>query len=416
LRGREQENEQGEESEVMNEAGSLKFEQLKAAVAGSAIALRRTRQFQPAGGPGDKVFPPTYEGGKYALEERIVGGQKVPCVLLDSVQSQANRMEQALKAAFYRPGDKTAGIPIVAVDFPGEGLTDVGWITSLDAPHRIADAILRDSLVGGKKFRESDHGRAFTNATAQDATALFGLCPTALLLGMWDSTGPKGGQGTKVQRAMVSEIVGIDAVVGKKTSSRIDPLQIQLNAGPLFEATDGGWTLEEKEAKQDKGKGVKLGKDGKPSEAVHGNVMPSVTDGGVTIAHAVQTTVISLAALRRLHFPVEGKLRDVEAQAVLAALGLCAATLTEADMDLRSRCLLVPTEKARWEIVDATGEATPFALGIEEAKSLLAGAVAAATKSGLPWQKDVLVLTPSRPLVELVKRSRSLQMAKPAGE
>jgi hypothetical protein len=31
---------------------------------------------------------------------------------------------------------------------------------------------------------------------------------------MWDSTGPKGGLGPKFERAMVSEIVGIDAEVG----------------------------------------------------------------------------------------------------------------------------------------------------------------------------------------------------------
>ncbi len=32
-----------------------------------------------------------------------------------------------------------------------------------------------------------------------------------------------------------------------------------------------------------KGPPVKLGKDGKPSEANHGNVKPSITKGGVTI-------------------------------------------------------------------------------------------------------------------------------------
>jgi len=54
--------------------------------------------YQPTGGLGDKVFPPTYEGGKYAMEKRIdpATGEERQCVLLDSVQSQANRMELAL--------------------------------------------------------------------------------------------------------------------------------------------------------------------------------------------------------------------------------------------------------------------------------------------------------------------------------
>lgn len=66
---------------------------------GSAAAIRSRVKLQPAGGEGDKVFPPTYLGAKYAEEERIdpATGQRVKCVLLDSVQSQANRMEDALQ-------------------------------------------------------------------------------------------------------------------------------------------------------------------------------------------------------------------------------------------------------------------------------------------------------------------------------
>jgi len=48
------------------------------------------------------VFPPTYAGAVYAIEKRRVPGRDEPvtCVLLDSVQSQANRMEEALQDAF----------------------------------------------------------------------------------------------------------------------------------------------------------------------------------------------------------------------------------------------------------------------------------------------------------------------------
>jgi len=109
-----------------------------------------------------------------------------------------------------------------------------------------------------------------------------------------------------------------------KTSSRLDPAQIMRSAGPLYQAKDGGWTLDEKLAAKDKKGPIKLGKDGKPSEANHGNVTPSITDGGVTLASAVQTTVISLPALRRLRFPLNGKHTpavDDAARTVLAALG-----------------------------------------------------------------------------------------------
>jgi CRISPR-associated protein Csb1 len=74
---------------------------LQSAVSGSAAAFRCRRRLQPAGGEGDKVFPPTFAGAVYALERRRVPGREdsVTCVLLDSVQSQANRMELALQEA-----------------------------------------------------------------------------------------------------------------------------------------------------------------------------------------------------------------------------------------------------------------------------------------------------------------------------
>lgn len=378
----------------------------------SAVAFRYCARLQPAGGPGTKVFPPTYEGGKYATEDRVINGQRVPCVILDSVPSQANRMELALLQAARA---EQITLPIVEVDFGKADLSEVGVISSLEAPHRIADAILRDSMLGAKKFRDTEDGKAFTNATVNDATALFRLCPTALLFGMWDSTGPKGGLGTKFQRAIVGEVIGVNAVPGVKTRSRIDPLGIQLAAGPLYKTADNGWTLTADEAMKEKGKPVIFGKkDGKPSEANHGNIMPAleIDHGGVTLDYALSSTVLSLPALRRLHFPKSGKAgSDGEPQAVLAALGLCAATLAiEQGCDLRSRCLLVPEGASSWEVVKADGTLEPFALDGAAACGLLKAAVDAAKKAGLPWAEKPLSLTPSPGLAQLVKKSRELAM------
>ena len=99
-----------------NTATLLNLEQLKSAVAGKAAAFRCRRKLQPSGGAGDKVFPPTYAGAVYAVEQRRVPGrlELVTCVLLDSVQSQANRMEQALQEALSRGELK---LPVIEVDF-----------------------------------------------------------------------------------------------------------------------------------------------------------------------------------------------------------------------------------------------------------------------------------------------------------
>ena len=422
-------------------SNSLDLKTLSDAVAGKGVAFRSRLKLQPAGGEGTKVFPPTYKDAVYATEKRRLPGREEPveCVLLDSVQSQANRMEEALQRAI---DDGRIKIPVADVDFspyfPGDGLEKdmrledpVGRVGTLQAPHRIADAILRDSLLNGVRFRDSEIGKRISLVSARDATALLEFCPTALLFGIWDSTGPKGGLGAKFERAMVAEVIGIDAVYGVKTSSRIDPLSIRSSAGPLYVSNEGGgWTTDESLARKEKGKAIKLGKDGKPSEANHSNFPPSLSErnkasneylaGGVTISHAEQTIVLSLPALRRLRFPVDNKAdhdRDNAARIVLAALGLCAAALAaEAGLDLRSRCLLWPVEPLQWELLGEPGKApATFTLTADEAIKLLDKAVAAAKSKNLPWREERLELTPSPELVKLVVKSQQLSI-KQAGD
>jgi len=304
----------------------------------------------------------------------------------------------------------------MTIDFKEANLPKPLRVTSLEAPHRIADALLRDSLLGGKVFRKTDHGKKLDYVSLQHATAFFELCPTALVFGMWDSTGPRGGLGAKFPRAMVSEIIGLHAQLGNKTSSRLDPAQIMLQAGPLYRAKSGdiSWTLNENEAARDKKGPIKLGKDGKPSEANHSNATPTIADGGVTISKALQTTVLSLPALRRLRFPLdEGPSKpeaDLAARVALAALGLCAAALNqEQGCDLRSRCQLHPTAAFVWDLLDRPGEAAvKFALTPDEATAVYRDAVAHAKKAGLPWAEKEIVLTPSPQLGDLVRRSQEL--------
>ncbi|MDE0154261.1 MAG: type I-U CRISPR-associated RAMP protein Csb1/Cas7u [Gammaproteobacteria bacterium] len=398
----------------------INLEILKNAVAGSAAAFRCVTDYQPAGGVGDKVFPPTYDGGKYATEERIdpETGEVKQCVLLDSVQSQANRMELALL------DDQRAGrveLPLLIARFDDPILDKKFTVTSLEAPHRIADALFRDSLLDGIIFRKSDKGRLLDTADIRNATELFGLCPTALVFGLWDSTGPRGGLGCKFQRAIVSEIVGYGVVPGKKTSSRLDPAQIMLDAGPLYPrgvaVTDApDWTLEDGADKTEKSKPKKLGKDGKPSEANHGNIVPSISDGGFTITKARQTTTLSLAVLRRLRFPPNGAAdssheTNLAARSTLAALGLAAGSLARLDTDLRSRCQLFAEQEPIWELLDHPGE-TPqqYKLGPDDALNLLQAAIVEAKAIGLPWEGEI-ELTPAPDLVELVRRSQELASA-----
>ena len=389
----------------------LDIDLLKQAVSGNAAAFRCITEYQPAGGPGDKVFPPTYEGGQYATEDRVnpETGEVSPCVLLDSVQSQANRMELALLDA-HRAGK--VELPLIVANFDQESLLKKFSVSSLEAPHRLADALFRDSLLGDVMFRKSDKGRILDYADIRNATGIYGLCPTALVFGLWDSTGPRGGLGAKFQRALVSETIGINAIQGSKTSSRNDPAQIMLGAGPLYTRKSEkdnapSWTLDSASGSK------KLGKDGKPSEANHGNVTPSFVEGGFTISKAVQTTVLSLAALRRLRFPLNGEATskpdvDIAARTTLAALGLTAGAMSRTDGDLRSRCHLFAQETPVWELLDEPGQ-TPiqYELSGATAIELLNDAIQMARDAGLPWEGEI-ELTPSDELVELVRRSQEL--------
>ncbi len=116
-----------------------------------------------------------------------------------------------------------------------------------------------------------------------------------------------------------------------------------------------------------------------------------------------------------MRFPLSGEsksLPDVDdaARVALAALALCAAAMhQEQGCDLRSRCLLHPTQAFVWHLLDKPGEAArPFILSSDQAVVLLRDAVEHAKKAGLPWMETELVLTPSPQLAELVRRSQEL--------
>jgi CRISPR-associated protein Csb1 len=395
---------------------AVTLEQLKKWVQ-DGVAVRGTATLEPAGGASDKVFPPTHSvkdgQSRYAFESRRIAGSSIECVLLDSVQSQANRMEEALQALW---ADGRIALPVISVDF-SKVAPEVGVVTSLTAPHRVSDALLRDSMLGDTLFRLSELGKSFTDSTPRNAAPLFKICPTALVFGLWDSTGPKGGLGSKFARTLVSEIVGIGAAAGTKTASRIDPTGIVTKAGVVFEAKEPSerWTLNEKDARLDKQqKPVKFG-DGKVSEVNHSNIPPTLDElaGGVTVDRVEHSVVLSLAALRKLSF---GK-ADLEARTALAALGLLAVVANEArGHDLRSRCLLVPRKghALKLEVVDRVGEVSPAPLDLDSAIALYKSAIEALPPE-LKFDKKpgepLATLKPSEKLASLISKSRELAAA-----
>lgn len=373
-------------------------------------AIRRVQRLQPVGGPGDKIFPPTYPGegkndpARHLFETRRINGQDVRCVLIDSVQSQANRLEEGL-LALVREDD--INVPYVVVDFSNikegeQDLSDLGTITSLDAPHRIFDAIIRDSELNGVKFTDTDlYKKRLMLAKPSSALDVFEISPSSLVFGVWNSTGEGGGLGTKFPRCVVSEIVGVGAVEGQKGAVRIDPLGIRASVRVINGPLD--WTL---------ATGVKGEKSAKPSEINHSNIISNLVPGGVTIDYALHTAVITCAGLRRLKFP-NSKIKDeLAGQTVLAALALVALTLQDSNgYSFRSRCDLVCEGGAPFEIVHPDGKSEPLTISKDRAVEVFKESVGAAREAGFQWNVEPIRLMPQSRLVELVALSRKKALA-----
>ncbi len=130
----------------------------------------------------------------------------------------------------------------------------------------------------------------------------------------------------------------------------------------------------------------------------------------MTFREAKHTAVLSLAALRKLHFPIEGNAdASAEARLVLTSLGLFALTELRRDgYDLRSRCALVLACSPTMEIVRRDGTTDPFSLDDTGAKLLVDAALHEAEIKSLAWRQHPVELKPSTALADLIIRSRGL--------
>lgn len=384
-------------------------------------ALRRRQRLQPVGGQGDKIFPPTYPGEvrnappRHVYELRRIGGDKLWCVLVDSVQSQANRLEECLSEMM----SEGISIPHIMVDLSSAGLTGMTKITSLEAPHRVYDAIFRDSTYEGESFMASEVGKRLAAASLAEASALLEVSPTALLFGAWRSTGEGGGLRAKFARCLTSEIVAVDVPVnyktddveprnlGRRTGSRIDPLGI-LRRVEVYKAEDGNWGTTAAAA-------GKKAKRVRPSEINHGNIAPTVQALGITCDYLEHMVVLSFAGLRRLRFGDEA--RTAAGRNLLAALGLLALLEQDArGYALRSRCDLVCEGRAPLELVHPDGSTEEISLDRRAARALYAEAFQDARRAGFNFSPEPLRLEPQEKLVEIIRRSQELALSGEGGD
>lgn len=354
------------------------------------------------------VCPPTYAAVKpdknpyLAFRSAFVNGEQRSVVVLDSPQSQSNRVELALLQAHRA---KRIAYPDIEIRFPkGAGFLEPVY-SVLQLSHRIYDAVLRACTLDGQPFFDSEIGKSILAARLPVATALFEHAPVTLVLGAWDSNGGGGPMSAKIPRLLTSEIIGLDAVPANLSATKFDTMDIRSQVAELVLTNDAVRRFEIK------------GKEGKerakkPSEFGFGSVPATAVPRAAVVNGALQTSVLSCSGLRHISFPNDdGEIdvrRDQAGRAVLGALALFGLVAqNESGYLLRSRCELLPRDAGRLELIGRTlKDVETSTLDTDSARALLAKACQHAEDLGLKFREQVLQLEADDRLQELVRRSR----------
>ena len=391
---------------------TLKYDDLLEACAddGAADGIRFDAELEPIAGPGGVVRPATYVGGKHQRERRwmsVSDDEPTEVIVIDNVPSQANRLEDALRADLGN-----TGAPEFVLDLSdAKGLPPhlPKRLSSLQFPHRHADAYLRDSniLLGGEAFQKSDVGKALFNATAQNCDALLSYFPQSLLFGFWQSYAGQKSTQAKHARTWVSEIVGWGPPAAPETkvqAIRRDPLN--LNVDDLKVERDAERTLDWK-------LGTEKAKT-KLSEIGHGSILATADKqalAAVSFARITQRATLSFAQLRRVRLGNAGEGNSHSAaRALVACLGIHAhvRAFLSGGFCLRSGADLRASDaRAVW--LSSEGDDELAAIDAESSLSLLREAKAGARNAGLRlagWDcKKAQVLKPHKNLQEIIERS-----------
>lgn len=370
---------------------------------GSMLRIRLS--LEPAGA-GGLVYPPTYGGGAHIFREAWIEGERKQVVVLDSPQSQSNRIEEALLAAHRREDIR---YPDIEITVPSPMGTEHYSILQLS--HRIFDAALLPTEQNGTPFKQTDVGHAVYNARLDRASGLYEHAPVTLVLGGWDSHSGGGPLSAKIPRVVTSEIIGVDAILAKRGAAKSDPMDVRKEAGPVYQAQIGAERVVDLQQRDQNFKK----KD--PSEVGLGNIPPTPQERGASIRHALQNSLISLAAVRRLRFEDDqgnpDPERDRAGQASTVALGLYGLlSQMEAGYFLRSGCDLIPATQPTLEVVGRTlEEVESFSLNADTARELLGACLDRANGAGLAWRREPMQVKADERLQELVRRSRESSRA-----
>jgi CRISPR-associated protein Csb1 len=312
------------------------------------VALHLKQKLVPVEGEGGVVFPPTYADIGYNVDT-LEDGTKV--VTIDSVGSQANRMEPIFKHPPYSSLVPQIEIEISLKEEDGEKYTEKRSL--LDLPHRSADAVVNSCPTLAPTLAKAFRALRYYG----DAGPLCQLAPTSLVFGVWDS---RGGSAEKRPRLVRSIMRAWNAQ--------------PLHAAAQFNSVWKSLAQQQQKELDDEAKArkIKLSEKGfadapatfrKVSQTAAGQ-MREFRDGspnperrvlgGVVTKDPIERDIsVNLVALRGLAGRDDEKTSAI--RRYLLALALIAAT-GEIDLYLREGCNLRFAGGENWKIIPRRGE------------------------------------------------------------
>jgi len=329
---------------------SSQFDRYLADNGPAALVIRE--HLVPVEGPGGVLFPATFASGDgfpggYNIDTDAAG--QTVC-LIDSVGSQANRMEPIFMRDLYKHL-----VPQIVIT-AGEHEVNL-----LEAGHRAGDALVRCSSL------QEQLQNAFKRVLAGDASELAQVAPTSLVFGVWDSRDTQA----KLPRIVASVIRAYN--IRKLTRGAVYIPPLDYSALDVFS--------EEDKAKAEGNKKSPLAQRGfvhNPASAAHGGV---IADGGIR-----RDATLGLAAMRHIHAG-DGPDKTVALRRYVLGLSLVAFT-APAESYLRQGCTLVrdPDRPREFAEVHPDGRRDPCGISHDAA---LEFATAAAREFGVGESRTV---------------------------
>lgn len=276
-------------------------------------------------------------------QEAANDGLEVNNCLIDSVGSQANRMESVFKKDAL-----SALVPQITVK-----LNDNTSANLLDVGHRIADGAVRFSGL------REEVTKAIEELRNNNAETLARLAPTSLIFGFWDSrpdtTMYKFGR-------MLSATIRATNVEIIKRSAQFNPAFDPAQLGLADEIPEGETESQEASGKAADGKDPlsKLGLRAAPAVNTHGGVR--------VFGQIIRRTQISLVRLRALAVTKGGEMDEAETlklRRYILGLALVAARV-QTNYELREGCLLRCVQSES-HLVYTDSESQPFPWDRKEA-------------------------------------------------